>query len=130
MMYSDFIATAPSGNATSNSTRLQALHVVLEANVMDGCSLIKKKSAVSNEVNFTTESPDDVQCSQEELATFRTYCVEQSLIQLIIEEPFGSLFGNIQASVVGSCDWISGHFQEPERSIILDSTPSFNCNNA
>ena len=128
-MYSDFIAAAPTEDVL-NSTRLQALQVVLEANVMDGCSLIKKKSAVSNEVNFTTETESDDQCSCDDLSTLRSYCIEQSLIQLIIEEPFRSLVGNIQASVVGSCDWISGHFQEPERSIILDSTPSFNCNNA
>ena len=131
MMYSDFLAAGP-----NTSTRLQAMQLVLNENVMDGCSLLKLEASRSNDVNFTTEAAQnesgdeasDLRCTSEELTDLRTYCVEQSFLQLYIRQPFYDINDKVHSDCLnGPCSWINSHFVEPERSIIINSTSTINC---
>ena len=132
MMYSDFLEASSS---TKNSTKLQALRSILHENIRDGCTLLKNQSAVSDQVNFTTTatqqptegnsgiSQTSAECSNEDLERLRVHCLEQSLLQQFVREPTIDIDGVVDSDCLnkkGECSWVERHFQEPERSIIVE----------
>lgn len=133
MMYSDLLAVTP-----NVSTGLQALQNILQENIKDGCTILKNQSLHSKEVNFTTEElssgsgdmSNETRCSEEDMATFRVYCVEQSLLQVVVEKPYKDILRAMPNDCFdepGACSWIGRHFHEPERSMIVNSTTTLNC---
>lgn len=134
MMYSDLLTVTP-----NVSTGLQALQTILQENIRDGCTVLKNQSLHGEEVNFTTEElssgsgnnmPNETRCSDEDMAVFRVYCVEQSLLQLVVKKPYEDILRAMPNDCFnnsGACSWIGRHFQEPERSVIINSTTSLNC---
>ena len=134
MMYSDLLTVTP-----NVSTGLQALRNILQENIRDGCTVLKNQSLHGGEVNFTTEElsygsgnnmPNETRCSDEDMAIFRVHCVEQSLLQRVVENPYKNISNLMRHNCLdnaGQCSWIGRHFQEPERTAIIDSTNKLNC---
>lgn len=131
VMYSDFLEASSS----KNSSKLQALRIILQENIRDGCSLLKNQSAISNEVNFTTaraiedDSLNHTECGSEDLESVRVHCLEQSLIQNDLWTPYSDMnevIGTDCLNTEGKCDWVSRRFQEPERSIVVEQA-RLNC---
>ena len=130
MMYSDFLEVSSS----KNSTALQMLQRILQENIRDGCSLLKNQSAFSDQVNFTStaqlsegnsQTDNTAECNDEDLEILRAHCLEQSLIQRFLRQPYSNLFGAITSDCLNTkrkCGWIDRRFQEPERSIVVEHT--------
>ena len=136
LMYSDFIAAA------TESNDLQAFQTVLKENVRDGYAVLKQLSVHSNDINITDHqlqpaagSGSEINSNstvEEEIATFRTYCTEQSLLDRFVQEPYRSITQAWPQSCLGDfyqCGWIKRHFGEPERVAIIDEAAINNCSN-
>ena len=132
-MYSDFLEAS---SQSKNSSKLQALRILLQENIRDGCSLLKNQSAVSNEVNFTTaqqtfegNSLNQTECTDGDLESLRAHCLEQSVLENFLRTPYSNIHHEIKSDCLdteGKCGWINRNFQEPERSIVVEQA-NLNC---
>ena len=127
-MYSDFIAAA-------NNADLQAFQLVLKENVRDGYAHLKQLSVNSSDINITEHTTpchhgDDNCTVEEEISNFRMYCVEQSLTDNFVLEPYLTITRAWHQSCLGAtqqCNWVRRHFEEPKRSIIINEATIENC---